>query len=55
MLGESPEDIARAKAQADLFEQDESCCMVMEPKEREVPLADAIKTLKQVRNEGDES
>lgn len=41
-------DIARAREQAESFEQEE-CCVVMEPKEREVPLGDAIKTLKQVR------
>jgi hypothetical protein len=51
MLGESLVDIAQARAQAESFEQDESCCMVMEPKERDVPLGEAIKTLKQVCEE----
>lgn len=47
LLGESLEEIARVQAEANSFEQD-SCCMVMEPRDREVPLGEAIKTLKQV-------
>eukprot|EP00967_Tisochrysis_lutea_P097560 scaffold143310_cov21-Tisochrysis_lutea.AAC.1 len=46
LLGESLEEIARVQAEANSFEQD-SCCMVMEPRDREVPLGEAIKTLKQ--------